>query len=70
MSTLKERINYAARIIREGRNESRRFDGCFEMGDGKDVVRELVRRSRKCVRLKQNLPRYIGQSGIDQFTES
>jgi hypothetical protein len=60
-----DRINYAARIIREGRNTSRRFDSCFEMYDGDAVVAALVTRSAKCAKLRANLPRYIAQSSID-----
>ena len=66
--TLAYRINYAARVIREGRPTSRYFDGCFEMGDGDDVVKALIKKSEKNSTLKTNLPRYIAQSSIDAFT--
>lgn len=68
--TLKDRINYATRVIREGRATSRQFDGCFEMGDGDDVVAALVKRAAKCPTLKANLPRYIAQSSIEKRTAS
>lgn len=66
MKTLKERIDFAARVIREGRRTSREFDSCFEQGDGYAVVIALVRRGKKNPIIAKNLPRYVAQSSIDE----
>ena len=63
MKTLDERVNYAARVIREGRNTSRKFNSCFEMGDGDLVLAALVARADKSKgKLADNLANYIANS--------
>jgi hypothetical protein len=54
-----DRVNYAARVISEGRRTSRRFDGCFENGDGDEVVAALRRRAAANPRLSANLRKYV-----------
>lgn len=68
MKSLTERVNYAARVIKNGRPTSRAFDDCFENGDGDEVVRALVRKSKENPILAANLPKYIDQTCIDKFT--
>jgi hypothetical protein len=53
------RVNYAARVIANGRQTSRTFDSCFENYDGNAVAAALMRRAEKNERLRTNLPRYI-----------
>jgi hypothetical protein len=55
------RVNYAAKVIAEGRNTSRAFDNCFENYDGDEVAAALVRRAEKNPRLAANLFRYINR---------
>lgn len=62
---LDDRVNYAARIIREGRPTSRRFDSCFEMGDGDAVVLALVKRAKKSPGLSTNLSKYVAATSIE-----
>lgn len=65
MTTFKERVNYAARVIREGRRTSRKFDNCFEMNDGDLVVLALVKRANKSGgKLAENLDKYISSTSI------
>jgi len=65
MPSFAARLNYAARIICERGPTSRRFDDCFENGDGDQIVAALVERSTKNPRLSENLPRYVAQTSID-----
>lgn len=58
------RVDYAARVILDRQQTSRRFDGCFEHGDGDAVVLALVQRSQRCRALAANLPWYISPSSI------
>jgi len=67
--TTMDRINFAASYITRGRLTTRTFDTCFEMGDGDDVARGLVRRSLKNERLAAALPRYINPASIERFTK-
>lgn len=59
MTTQAQRVSYAARIIREGRQTSRRFDDCFESGDGDEVARRLWEKAEKCSKLARNIRRYL-----------
>lgn len=68
MKTLQDRISYAANTIHKGRPTSRRFDSCFEEGDGDAVVAALVKRAETNPKLKENLPRYIAQTSIDKHS--
>ena len=45
-ATLKGRVWLAAFLIRNGRACSRLYDGCFENGDGGQVIAHLMRRIR------------------------
>lgn len=58
------RVNYAAQVITNRRNTSRSFDNCFENYDGDVVVAALVRRAEKNVRLRENLPIYLGVESL------
>lgn len=53
------RVNYAAAVIANGRNQTRSFDNCFENYDGDAVTVALMRRAQKNPRLRDNLPRYL-----------
>jgi len=55
------RVNYAAKVISEGRNNTRTFDNCFENHDGDEVAAALVRRAEKNPRLAANLFRYLSK---------
>lgn len=46
------RVNYAASCFMRGVRNSRSFDSCFEMYDGKIVVTALVRRCQKNEKLR------------------
>lgn len=63
MTTQAQRISYAARVIREGRQTSRRFDTCFESGDGDEVARKLWEKAAKCRKLASNISRYLSRPG-------
>lgn len=65
----KERVNFAARYISEGRKTNRTFDTCFEMYDGDIVALELYRRAKKNGKLAINLGRYI-DLGLREAIES
>ncbi len=69
MKSQSQRIAYAQRIITQNLETSRKFDGCFEMGDGDEVVMELIKRSESSPTLKANLPKYICKESIEKFTE-
>lgn len=58
------RVNYAAKVISEGRNTSRAFDNCFENYDGDEVLAALVLRSQCNEMLAARLPRYINADSI------
>lgn len=45
--TTKDRAAVAIRLIKQNRTRGRSFSNCFEMGDGDDVIREIVRRANK-----------------------
>jgi len=51
----KARVDYAVRCIVCGRTRSRRFDTCFEMYDGAEVVHGILLRARKNSRLLKAL---------------
>jgi hypothetical protein len=53
------RVNYAARVISDRRPTSRRFDSCFENGDGDEVVAALRRRALRNPRLAANFRKYL-----------
>lgn len=63
---LKDRIKYAAVVIRRGGSATRKFDGCFEWGDGFKVVFALVRIARPGGSLERNLPKYICEDSISR----
>jgi len=46
------RVNYAASCFMRGVRNSRSFDSCFEMYDGRIVVTALVRRCQKNEKLR------------------
>lgn len=41
MKTQNQRVNFARAVIISGRPTTRKFDGCFEEGDGKEVYDRL-----------------------------
>lgn len=55
------RVNFAARVISEGRATTRKFDSTCENNDGDAVVAALIRRAEKNERLRNNLFRYIAK---------
>lgn len=55
------RVNYAARVIIEGRTPTRAFCDCFENDDGDAVAAALVRRAERNPRLAANLWRYLSK---------
>jgi len=65
------RVNLAASYISKGRNTSRTFDTCFEMGDGDAVATALVRRAKKNPggKLALNLYRYISKHSATEAAE-
>lgn len=63
------RVNYAAKVISEGRPTSRAFDNCFENYDGDEVAAALVRRAEKNPRLAANLFRYIDRDSSEAAAE-
>ncbi len=61
--TTQDRINCAASYIAAGRQTTRTFDTCFEMGDGEQVYNGLRQRAAKNPQgnLALNLYRYINK---------
>lgn len=61
------RVNLAANYISQGRDTTRTFDSCFEMGDGSAVALALVARAQAKPegRLSQNLWRYLSKEVVD-----
>ena len=57
--TTQDRINFAVSYIVQGRNTSRTFDTCFEMGDGDAVFAGVMRRAKNNQRLAENVGRYL-----------
>ena len=57
--TCQARVNYAVRVMLAGRNTSRRFDSCFENGDGDQVSATIWKRALKNDKLMSVLPKYI-----------
>lgn len=43
----KERASIAIALIKARRTSQRSFFNCFEMNDGDDVIKEIVRRAEK-----------------------
>ena len=66
--TAKDRVNYAIRTISRNEKTSRKFDSCFEMGDGDLVAAEIVSRSKRNERLAANLPKYLGKDTIEKYS--
>lgn len=54
------RVNYAASCFMRGVRNSREFDSCFEMYDGKIVVTALVRRCKKNEKLRNAIAASYG----------
>jgi len=65
--TTKDRVNYAISFITRSGQCSRKFDTCFEMGDGSIVTAEIVRRSKKNARLANNLSKYLDKDTIEKY---
>lgn len=59
LDTCQARVNYAVRVMLAGRNTSRRFDSCFENGDGDAVVAGIYKRAQRNPKLMAILPKYI-----------
>lgn len=67
MKPFKDRVNFAAQVIRNNGKTTRKFDDCFECNDGDQVVMALVRRAEKTQgKLLANLPIYVSISSIDK----
>jgi hypothetical protein len=56
VGTAKERAAIAIALIKARRTSGRAFSNCFEMGDGDDVVREIVRRAAKDAEIERRYP--------------
>tara|TARA_B100000287_G_scaffold199541_1_gene188568 strand:- start:204 stop:440 length:237 start_codon:yes stop_codon:yes gene_type:complete len=69
--TPRERANYMARVIKEGRNTSsnRTFSGCLEWSEeeNNEVLRLLWDKAKRSPKLKENLFKYISEDAFDQF---
>jgi hypothetical protein len=63
------RVDYAARVISEGRPTSRKFDSTCENDDGDAVCAALMRRAEKNERLRVNLFRYINRESATEAYE-
>lgn len=63
-----DRVAFAAAVISKGVNTTRKFDTCFEMNDGHEVVAALMRRARAkpAGRLAANLFRYINEASATE----
>ena len=59
-----ERVQFAARVISEGRPTSRRFDTCCEMGDGDEVAVMVYRRSLNNPKIAANIWRYLSKETV------
>jgi hypothetical protein len=57
--TTQDRINFAVSYIVQGRQTTRTFDTCFEMGDGDAVYAGIMRRAAKNPKLAANVGRYL-----------
>ncbi len=57
--TTQHRVNFVCAYILRGRQTTRTFDGCFEMGDGDMVAAKVYRRALRNPRLMAALPRYL-----------
>lgn len=53
------RVDFACSVILSGREITRKFDTCFEMGDGDEVCARIYRRALKNPRLMAALPKYL-----------
>lgn len=53
------RVEFAIHVMLSGGNTTRRFDACFEMGDGREVAGRIYGRALKNPKLMAALPRYI-----------
>jgi hypothetical protein len=53
------RVAFACAVMLAGRNTTRTFDSCFEMGDGNDVAARIYRRALKNPRLMEVFPKYL-----------
>ena len=61
------RVDFAAGVILRGGECTRKFDTCFEMGDGEEVARRLYRRARHNPSLAAALPRYVRPPRDDEY---
>ena len=52
----KARAAVAIGLIKARRTNSRAFSACFEMNDGDDVVREIVKRAEKDPEIERRYP--------------
>ena len=62
------RVTTAVRIMMAGGPTGancRKFDACFEMGDGDKVVLALVRRAQRNTRLMKVLPKFIASDSLE-----
>jgi hypothetical protein len=53
--TLSQRKQHAARCLIKGGPFTRKYDNCFEAGDGDQVVRYLMNRTQKDIPLMQGI---------------
>jgi len=51
--SLSQRKQYARQCFYKGRTNTRRFDNCFEQGDGGEVVKYLMTKTETDTRLKR-----------------
>ena len=59
IGTTQDRINFVCSYISQGRQTTRTFDTCFEMGDGDAVYSGVMRRAEKNPKLAANVGRYL-----------
>jgi hypothetical protein len=63
------RVNFAARVIAEGRPTTRNFDNCFEMWDSDEVATMVYRRSLSNPKIAANIWRYLNRESVTKAAE-
>lgn len=57
--TMQDRVNFACAFVLSGRDTTREFDTCFEMGDGEEVAARIYRRALSNPTLMDAARRYL-----------
>lgn len=63
------RVEFAVRVILSGKDATRRFDTCFEMGDHVMVCARIYERALKNPRLMAALPQYLDVEKCREYYE-